>query len=96
MQLQGEMLTVCAVLVQVQTAGNAYAHTAEGACMTFTGERAAMIALFHRLRAYLKGEAAPLIVDAADWWDVHPIERSVCPNHMLPAITGEISYYTPY
>lgn len=96
MQLRAEMLTVCAVLVAVQSPGNAYGHTIDGKCMTFTGERAPMIGLFHQLRAYLKGEGPPVVIQANDWRDVRAIERSACPNHMLPAVTGEIAYYTPY
>lgn len=96
MQLAKDLLTVCAVLVKVDSPGDAYAHDSRGRCVAFTGTRPNLIRLFHLLRDYLKGEAPAVTVGATDWENVHYIDRSACPNHMLPAITGEISYYVPY
>jgi len=96
MQLAENLLTVCAVMVEVAKPGTAYAHDSRGQCLAFTGTRENLIRLFHLLRAYLKGENPVVTVSRDDWEDVHAIERSDCPNHMLPAIKGEISYYAPY
>lgn len=91
-----QLLTVCAVLVKLANPGIAYGHTAADRCVAFTGKREDMIALFHALRSYLKGEGPVVAVCPRDWLDVQQIDRSDCPNHMLPAIKGEISYYVPY
>lgn len=96
MQLAQQLLTVCAVLVKVESPGTGYAHDSQGNCFSFTGERDNLIAVFHLLRAYLKGEGPVVTVNADDWQHVEQIDRSDCPNHMLPAIKGEISYYVPY
>ena len=64
--------------------------------MAFTGKREDLIRLFHLLRAFLKGEGPAVTVSGDDWEDVRPIDRADCPNHMLPVIKGEISYYVPY
>ena len=96
MKLAEDLLTVCAVLVKVESPGSAYAHDVDGRCVCFTGTRPNLIRLFHLLRGYLKGETPVVTVSPADWEDVHFIERSECPNHMLPVITGEVGYYVPY
>lgn len=83
-------------MVQVNQPGTAYGHTEDGTCVSFTGEREDLIQLFHRLRAYLKGEAPAVAVSPHDWQNVRRVERAECPNHMLPVIKGEISYYVPY
>lgn len=96
MKLAENLLTVCAVMVQVEKPGTAYGHTSNGQCVAFTGKREDLIELFQRLRANLKGEGPAVAVSAADWTAVRNIDRADCPNHMLPAIKGEISYYVPY
>jgi len=96
MQLAEGLLTVCAVLVQVAKPGTAYGHDPAGQCVAFSGTREDLIRLFHLHRAFLKGEGPVVAVSRDDWNDVRPIERGECPNHMLPAIKGEIGFYVPY
>lgn len=96
MKLAEHLATVCAVLVGVENPGTAFGHTWDGQCIAFTGNREDMIELFRRLRANLKGEGPTVTVSPEDWSEVREIDRADCPNHMLPAIKGEISYYVPY
>lgn len=96
MKPEEQSVTVCAVLVNVEKPGWAYGHLPNGRCVRFTGAREDLITLFHRLRAYLKGEGPAVAVRAGDWPQIEKIDRADCPNHMLPAITGEIAYYVPY
>ncbi|MFN2528658.1 MAG: hypothetical protein ABR584_08065 [Candidatus Baltobacteraceae bacterium] len=96
MRTTNDLLAICAVAVGVATPGTAYAHDERGQCMAFTGTREAMLGLFRAHRAFLRGGAPVAAVMSADWADVHAIDRSECPNHMMPAITGEINPYTPY
>ena len=90
------LVAVCAVLVGVGETGTAYGHTEDGACVAFTGDREDMIGLFRHLRGYLKGEGPAVAVSPDEWAQVRRIDPADCPNHMMPPITGEISYYVPY
>lgn len=74
-------LTVHAVLVPPLKCGAAYAHTADGRCVTFTGERNAMIELCNEVKAFNRGNRGPVRVDASEWHGLEYVQADACPAH---------------
>ena len=74
-------LTVHAVLVPPLKCGLAYAHTANGRCVTFSGDREAMIALCNEVKAFNRGTRGPVSVHAAQWRELAYVTEHDCPAH---------------
>jgi hypothetical protein len=74
-------LSVHAVLVPPLKCGIAYAHTPDGRCVQFTGERYAMIALCDEVKSYNCGNRGPVHVHAVHWRDVRFVQQTDCPAH---------------
>lgn len=74
-------LTVHAVLVPPLKCGVAYAHTGKGQCVTFSGDREAMIELCNEVKAYNQGTRGPVLVHARQWRDLSFLQRHDCPAH---------------
>lgn len=74
-------LTVHAVLVPPLKCGLAYAHAGDGRCVTFTGDRDAMIALCNEVKAFNRGMRGPVHVDAAQWRELEYVREHDCPAH---------------
>lgn len=74
-------LTVHAVVVPPLKCGVAYAHTAAGRCVRFSGERSDMIALCNQVKAYNYGTRGPVRVDTGNWREVDFVTQDDCPAH---------------
>lgn len=74
-------LTVHAVLVPPLKCGVAYAHTENGRCVRFSGERDDMIALCDEVKAYNYGRRGPVRVSAGNWREVGFVTQDDCPAH---------------
>lgn len=74
-------LTVHAVLVPPLKTGVAYAHNSDGRCVTFTGDRDAMVALCNEVKAHNCGTRGPVLVHAGQWREISYVERDECPAH---------------
>ncbi len=74
-------LIVHAVLVPPLKCGVAYAHTARGRCVTFTGDREAMIALCEEVKAHNRGLRGPVHTRAAQWRELSYVQQHDCPAH---------------
>lgn len=75
------LLVVHAVLVPPLKTGLAYAHTGNGRCVTFTGEREAMVALCNEVKAFNYAARGPVTVHAAEWRELSFVQRDDCPAH---------------
>lgn len=62
--------------------GTAYAHTRNGKCITFTGDRAKMVALCDDVRLYNKGARGRVLVETTHWEGVVCVARSECFAHL--------------
>jgi hypothetical protein len=78
-------VTVQAVIVPPFRAGVAYGHTADGACIRFSGSRASMLVLCDDVKARAAVAGAPLTVDAADFEALEEIQLADCPLHCVSA-----------
>jgi hypothetical protein len=74
-------LTVHAVLVPPLKCGLAYAHTGDGRCVVFTGDREAMIELCREVKACNTGTRGPVLVEAEQWRDLQYVGHDDCPAH---------------
>lgn len=73
--------TVHAVLVPPLKCGIAYAHTQDGRCVRFSGERHAMIALCDEVKAFNYGQRGPVHVQAENWREIRFLAQDDCPGH---------------
>ena len=71
---RGARLRVDVVIVPPCKPGIAFAHAADGRCLSFTGEREAMLRLCAEHRAHNLGQGPPVFVNPADWKDVAPLD----------------------
>lgn len=74
-------LTVHAVLVPPFKCGLAYAHTASGRCVTFSGDREDMIDLCNEVKAYNCGLRGAVHVHGSQWRELQYVQRHDCPAH---------------
>ena len=75
------LLEVHAVVVPPLKCGVAYAHTGNGRCVTFTGDREAMIALCNEVKSCNRGSRGPVRVQAGQWRELSFVEPHDCPAH---------------
>ena len=78
-------LIVHAVIVPPMKCGLAFAHAPDGSCITFTGERAVMVALCEAVRLHNMEQRDQVCVRAADWQNVAAVPQRECPAHYLQA-----------
>ena len=78
-------LIVHAVIVPPMKCGLAFAHAPDGRCITFTGERTALVALCEAVKLHNMGERDRVCVRAADWQNVEPVPQRECPEHDVRA-----------
>lgn len=76
--------------------GIAYGHSADGRCVSVTGERYRLLDLFRELRAFCHGRRERLEVSPDDW-TVSEVQRADCPAHDTPeTMRDRYGCYAPY
>ncbi len=78
-------IAIDAVIVPPGRDGIAFGHDAGGRCIEVTGERAAILELYHRLHE-TEGQQVrrPVVIDPQAWPGIKRIEELHCPTHVLP------------
>jgi hypothetical protein len=89
-------IEIAIVVVPPNGAAIAYGHDSKGHCVTIRGDRAPMLALFHRLRESSR-QNGKLTASGKALGEVTRIERDECPTHLLPEIPiGSAVAWAPY